>query len=174
MSATPTVTLSNLPSVIGLPLGPSSWIEVDQGRIDAFAEVTEDRQWIHIDVPRAVGSHFGGTIAHGYLTLALLSAFIDEMFAVTGVRMAVNYGLNRVRFPAPVPAGARLRARGRVASVTSVENGTQAVIEVEVEAGGIGKPVCVAEMVVRGGIGKPVCVAEMVVRYLADVSPTDG
>lgn len=148
-AATTTVALRELPSTVDLSLGPSSWIEIGQERIDAFAEVTEDRQWIHLDPVRAASSPFGGTIAHGYLTLSLLSAFIDEMFAVTGVGMAVNYGLNRVRFPAPVPAGAKVRARGRVTSVTSVANGTQALIAVEVEADGTSKPVCVAEMVVR-------------------------
>lgn len=149
MSAPLTVALDGLPGAVGTPLGPTSWIEVGQSRIDGFAEVTEDRQWIHLDVERAAAGPFGGTIAHGYLTLSLLSAFIDEMVAVEGVGAAVNYGLDRVRFPAPVRAGDRVRATGHVRSVVRVDRGVQAVVAVLVESERGEKPVCVAEMVVR-------------------------
>ena len=133
----------------GLELGPSSWREVDQRRIDAFAEATDDRQWIHVDPARAADGPFGTTIAHGYLTLSLLVPFAYELLPVAGAALAVNYGLNRVRFPAPVPVGSRVRARFRVEEVTDVAGGVQATLSAVVEREGGDKPVCWAEVVFR-------------------------
>lgn len=146
---TTVVSLSDMPRSAGTPLGPSSWIEVSQERIDDFAETTEDRQWIHVDRVRAASGPFGTPIAHGFLTLSFLSRFVEEMLSVVGGGMAVNYGLERVRFPAPVPAGARVRASGEIASVIHVGGGVQAVLELAVHAEGESKPVCVAQMVIR-------------------------
>jgi acyl dehydratase len=131
----------------GLEVGPSSWIEVTQARIDAFAEATEDRQWIHTDAVRAAAGPFGTTIGHGYLNLSLLPVATYEVLPVEAT--AVNYGLNRVRFPAPVPSGSRIRASFRVDSVEPVEGGVQATIAATVECEGVAKPVCVAELVFR-------------------------
>jgi len=125
----------------------SDWFEVDQGRIDAFANATDDPQWIHTDPERAAAGPFGGTIAHGFLTLSLCVPMLYEVLSpVDG--MVVNYGVNRVRFPAPVPAGSRIRGRFRVLSVEEATGGERAVIEAHVECEGVEKPVCVAELVV--------------------------
>jgi acyl dehydratase len=146
-------TFSSLAEVrdsVGRDLGYSDWILVDQDRVDAFAEATEDRQWIHVDPERAKAGPFGGTIAHGYLTLSLLAPFMGDLLHVEGVRMGVNYGANRVRFPAPVPVGSRLRAHGELAAVQEVnDGGLQLTVLVTVEREGGGKPVCVAEKLVR-------------------------
>jgi len=144
-----TIALPELPDWVGLELGNSPWIEIDQARIDAFAEVTCDPQWIHVDPERASHGPFGTTVAHGFLTLSLLPWFLERCFAVQGSRMALNYGLNRVRFPAPVPVGSRLRAKCRLLSCETVEGGFQLVIEATIEREGAAKPVCVAELVVR-------------------------
>lgn len=133
----------------GADLGTSRWIDVPQGRIDAFAEATEDRQWIHTDPVAAEEGPFGAPIAHGYLTLSLLSAFLEDLLVIDGVGMAVNYGLNKVRFPAPVPAGSRIRGRGRLTSVEEISGGIQTTTGVTVERDGSDKPVCVAEIVTR-------------------------
>jgi acyl dehydratase len=133
----------------GAELGPTGWVEVGQERIDRFAEATDDPQWIHVDPERAAAGPFGTTIAHGFLTLSLCVPFLSEAMPVEGARMALNYGVNRVRFPAPVPSGSRVRGRLRVASVEEVPGGEQAVIEATVEREGGEKPVCVAELVVR-------------------------
>ena len=125
----------------------SDWIEVDQNRIDAFANATDDPQWIHTDPERAASGPFGTTIAHGYLTLSLCVPMLYEAFPPAG-GMLVNYGLNRVRFPAPVPSGSRIRGRFRVLSVEDAAGGARAVIEAHVECEGVEKPVCVAELVV--------------------------
>ena len=125
----------------------SDWLEVDQGRIDAFANATDDPQWIHTDPERAASGPFGTTIAHGYLTLSLCVPMLYEVFPPAG-GLLVNYGLNRVRFPAPVPAGSRIRGRFRVLSVEDAAGGERAVIEAHVECEGVEKPVCVAELVV--------------------------
>jgi acyl dehydratase len=131
----------------GVELGPSSWLEVTQERIDAFAEATDDRQWIHVDRARAEAGPFGGTIAHGFLTLSLCVPLLAELLPPGG-GMTVNYGVDRVRFPAPVPAGSRVRGRLRVTSVEEGTSGERANIEVVVECDGVEKPVCVAELVV--------------------------
>ena len=134
----------------GDEFGPSSWLEVTQERIDQFADATGDHQWIHVDPEKAAQGPFATTIAHGFLTLSLLVKFIDEVRPSSGeFRMGINYGVNRVRFPAPVPVGSKLRAHFKVLEVTDVEGGIQVVTEGTVEREGGEKPVCVAEMVSR-------------------------
>jgi acyl dehydratase len=133
----------------GAEFGPSSWIDVPQVKIDAFAEATGDRQWIHVEPERAAAGPFGTTIAHGYLTLALLPAMSYEVVPRQGGGMAVNYGLNKVRFPAPVPSGSRVRATFRVQAVEQADWGFQATMTATVEREGAEKPVCVAELVFR-------------------------
>ena len=142
-------TLEELAAQVGQPLADSDWILVDQSRIDAFAEATADRQWIHIDPARAAQGPFGETIAHGFLTLSLLPALLADAYAVDNVRMSVNYGLNRVRFPAPVPAGSRVRARVKLLAFEPLAQGAQLTLEATLERDGHAKPVCVAEMVAR-------------------------
>jgi len=133
----------------GAEFGPSSWIEVPQEKIEAFAEATGDHQWIHVDRDRAAAGPFGTTIAHGYLTLSLLPAMSYEVVPRQGGGMAVNYGLNRVRFPAPVPSGSRVRGIFRVDSVDEFAGGFQATMTATIEREGGEKPVCVAELVFR-------------------------
>ena len=133
---------------VGDTFGPSSWIDVPQSRIDAFAEATDDHQWIHVDPERAKDGPFGTTIGHGYLTLSLLPAASYEVIPRSG-RMSINYGLNRVRFPAPVPVDSRLRASFEVLSVEEFEGGSQVTMKATVERDGGDKPVCVAEIVFR-------------------------
>lgn len=142
-------SVDELRSATGTDLGVSDWITVTQDRIDTFAECTEDRQWIHTDPVRAADGPFGGPIAHGYLTLSLLSRFIDDLVRVEHVAAAVNYGLDRVRFPAPVPAGARVRGHGTIASVDEIPGGVQVGLEITVECEGASKPVCVAVSLAR-------------------------
>ncbi|MFE3105250.1 MaoC family dehydratase [Nocardia tengchongensis] len=142
-------SVEELRSAIGVDLGSSNWITVTQERIDKFAECTEDRQWIHTDPVRATDGPFNGTIAHGYLTLSLLSRFLEDLVPIAKVGTAVNYGLDRVRFPAPVPAGARVRGHGRVASVNEIPGGVQLGLEITVECEGTTKPVCVARTLTR-------------------------
>jgi acyl dehydratase len=133
----------------GAEFGPSSWIDVPQAKIDAFAEATGDHQWIHVDPERAAAGPFGTTIGHGYLTLSLLPAMSYEVVPRQEGGMAVNYGLNRVRFPAPVPSGSRVRGTFQVASVEEADWGFQATMTATVEREGGDKPVCVAELVFR-------------------------
>lgn len=150
-------SVDELRSAVGTDLGISDWITVTQDRIDRFAECTQDRQWIHVDPVRAADGPFGGPIAHGYLTLSLLSRFLEDLLRVEKVDAAVNYGLDRVRFPAPVPAGARVRGHGRIASVDEIPGGVQVALEVSVECEGVGKPVCVARTLARflvGGVAR--------------------
>jgi acyl dehydratase len=144
------LTPAELGAHIGLPIGPSRWIAVDQPRIDAFAQCTEDPQWIHVDAERAAReSPFGGTVAHGFLTLSLLPEMAASAFAIADVRMGVNYGLNRVRFTAPVPVGSRLRGRFRLLAFEPIEGGAQLTVEVTMEREGADKPVCIAESLTR-------------------------
>ncbi len=135
--------------VVGRELGPSEWFEVTQERIDAFADVTGDHQWIHVDRERASTSPYGTTIAHGYLTLSLLAPLLDDVWLPPDEAVTINYGVNRVRFPAPVPSGSRIRARLLVASVADVPGGVQATLEATVELEGGDRPVCVAELLLR-------------------------
>ncbi|MBW5485881.1 MaoC family dehydratase [Streptomyces bambusae] len=134
---------------IGEPLGPSDWLEVDQKRIDLFADATGDHQWIHVDPARAASGPFGTTIAHGYLTLSLLPSLVPQIMRVEGMRMGINYGADKVRFPAPVPVGSRLRATAVITSVTEAGDGVQVAATVTVEREGGQKPVCVAQTVSR-------------------------
>jgi len=141
--------LAELEALVGSPIGTSDWVTIDQTRIDKFADVTGDDQWIHVDPKRAAAGMFGSTVAHGFLTLSLLPYFIRSSHKVDGARMSVNYGLNRVRFPAPVPVNSRLRAHFKLISFEPIEGGVQVVTEVTVEREGQAKPVCVAESVGR-------------------------
>ena len=141
--------MSSLTDLIGNELGPTEWFEVTQERIDEFARATDDPQWIHIDPVRAADGPFGTTVAHGFLTLSLCVPLMTQTLALTGYRMGVNYGVNKVRFPAPVPSGSRIRATFTVQSVDEVPGGDQGVVLATVEQEGGDKPVCVAELVVR-------------------------
>jgi acyl dehydratase len=138
-----------LRAAVGEQLGWTDWLEIDQKRIDLFAEATGDHQWIHVDPERAAGGPFGSTIAHGFLTLSLIPSLTPQLLRVEGVTMGVNYGVNKVRFPAPVPVGSRLRATAEVTEVTEAGGGVQLVVRVTVEREGGDKPVCVAETVAR-------------------------
>ena len=140
----------SLKNYVGKEIGVSEWLTVTQERITQFAEATEDRQWIHIDRERAKKeSPFGMTIAHGFLTLSLISRFMKDVIQVRGVGMAINYGLNRVRFPAPVRGGSRIRARVSLLSLKEVSGAHEAAFSVTVESEGVEKPCCVAESIVR-------------------------
>jgi len=139
--------VSDFTALVGQELGPTSWIEITQERIDAFAAATDDPQWIHVDPERAAAGPFGTTVAHGFLTLSLCVPMLYEVLPPAG-SMAMNYGTNRVRFLAPVPSGSRVRGRFRVLDVEATAHGNRARIEATVECDGIEKPVCVAELVV--------------------------
>ena len=150
MPVTQIANITELAEYAGKEVGVSDWLEVTQERINQFAEATEDRQWIHIDSERAAReSPFKTTIAHGFLTLSLLSALARTAISVGGVRMGINYGLNRVRFVSPVPAGARIRGRFTLATVEEIKGGVQSTWNVTVEREGSDKPCCVAEWLVR-------------------------
>jgi acyl dehydratase len=142
-------TLHSLQQRVGEELAVGDWVTVDQATIDKFAEATGDHQWIHIDTERAKSGPFGTTIAHGFLTLSLLPRLAESAIKVDDVRMGVNYGLNRVRFPAPVPSGSRIRAHMKLLSYEPIDGGAQLVMEVTMEREGSDKPVCVAETVSR-------------------------
>jgi acyl dehydratase len=143
-------SVGELTGAAGTLLGPGPWLEVDQSRVDLFADATGDHQWIHVDPDRAAQGPFGGTIAHGYLTLSLLPVLMKDLYSVDGVRMGINYGLNKVRFPAPVRVGSKVRLTAEIASVEEIGGGgVQLVLRSTVEADGLDKPVCVAESVVR-------------------------
>jgi len=133
---------------VGDVFGPSSWIDIPQERINAFADATDDHQWIHVDPERAKDGPFGTTIGHGYLTLSLLPVASYEVIPREG-RMGINYGLNRVRFPAPVPVDSRVRVNFEVLTVDEFEGGRQVTMQATVEREGSDKPVCVAEVIFR-------------------------
>ncbi len=140
----------DLLTMIGQDLGSSPWLEVGQDRINVFADATDDHQWIHVDVERAKDGPFGGPIAHGYLTLSLLIPLWSEILVIEDLDLAVNYGLNKVRFPAPVPAGARVQVSASLANAEEVGgNGIQATIDAVMRVEGADKPVCIAQMVHR-------------------------
>ena len=148
--STTTTTVAELPSLKGQELGTSSWVDVTQERVNQFAEATGDHQWIHVDVERATAeSPFGGPIAHGSLTLSLIIPMYSEVLTVTDAKMGVNYGLNKVRFPAPVPVGAKVRLTATLKDVEEVAGGLQVTIAGVIEAEGADKPVCIAEPVFR-------------------------
>lgn len=155
MSDTPTASpvhiahLASLAERVGQPLATSAWVTIDQARINLFADATGDHQWIHIDAERAAKGPFGTTIAHGFLTLSLLPELAEKALVIDDVRMGINYGLNRVRFPAPVPVNSRLRGHIVLKGFEAIAGGAQVTMEITIEREGSDKPVCVAEAVSR-------------------------
>lgn len=144
-----TIELSELPQWVGKHLGFTEWQEMTQDRVNQFADATDDHQFIHVDPERAKETPFGGTVAHGYLTLSLMAPIMGELLKVSGVKMGVNYGLDRVRFPAPLPVGGQFRGGGEIVEVTEVPGGVQVKAKCTIEVQGSEKPVCVAETLVR-------------------------
>lgn len=142
-------TIDELRPLVGQVIATSDWITVTQERIALFADATGDHQWIHLDAERAQAGPFGTTIAHGFLTLSLLPEMAASAMEIRGTRMGVNYGLNKVRFPAPVPSGSRLRGHFRLLAVEPIDGGVQIAMEVTMEREGSAKPVCVAESLSR-------------------------
>ena len=138
-----------LHAAAGEQLGTSDWMTIDQQRVNAFADATEDHQWIHIDPQRAASGPFGTTIAHGFLTLSLLPNLINQTYRVEGATMVINYGLNKVRFPAPVPVGSKVQAEVALAEVTEATGGLQLVLRATLQIEGSTKPGCVADWVTR-------------------------
>ena len=134
---------------VGRDLGVTEWMTLSQERINLFADATDDHQWIHVDAARAAAGPFGGCIAHGYLTLSLASKFLPELVAYDGLTMGVNYGCERVRFPAPVRVGSRIRGRGEVVAAEEVKGGVQVTIRITVEIEGGAKPGCVVDTISR-------------------------
>ncbi|MCC3314657.1 MaoC family dehydratase [Nocardia africana] len=141
--------LDALAAAVGTELGVSDWLQVDQDRINTFADATGDHQWIHVDTEKAAQGPYGHTIAHGFLTLSLLVPLTNQATTVGGITMGINYGLNKVRFITPVPSGGRIRARVHLDSVSEIPGGLQAVRTVTIELDGADKPACVAESIVR-------------------------
>lgn len=140
---------TDLLAAVGTELGVSEWLEIDQERIDLFAEATGDDQWIHVDPVRAKEGPYGATIAHGYLTLALSNYFLPKLITVKNISMGINYGMNKVRFPAAVPVGSRIRATARLQEAEEVRGGVQVVIVITMEIEGSDRPGCVIESVTR-------------------------
>ncbi len=138
-----------LAAAAGRDLGTTEWLTIDQARINQFADATEDHQWIHVDEEKAKSGPFGGTIAHGYLTLSLCAFFLGQLASVSGITMGINYGIDKARFIAPVPSGSRVRGQGEVISVTEVTGGVQAVVRITVELEGSAKPAAVVDTVSR-------------------------
>jgi acyl dehydratase len=138
-----------LAASVGAHLGYSDWLEITQERINAFADATDDHQWIHVDPEQAKTGPFGTTIAHGYLTLSLAVRFVSEIFSVAGAGVGVNYGTNRVRFISPVPVGSKLRAGGVLAAVEEVAGGIQATLDLTFDIDGAEKPACAAQVLYR-------------------------
>ena len=135
---------------VGAKLGPSEWLPVDQHRIDLFAEATGDHQWIHVDPDRARQGPFGATIAHGYLTFSLINMFLPQLFEARGMKMGVNYGAEKLRFPAPVKVGSRIRAVGELVRAEPIgDDAVQTTVRVSIEVEGGGKPACVADIIGR-------------------------
>jgi acyl dehydratase len=138
-----------LTDAVGSDLGATEWLTITQQRIDGFAAATGDHQWIHVDVETAAQGPFGGTIAHGYLTMSLCAPFLGELCTVGGVSMGVNYGVDKARFITPVPAGARVRGTGEILSATEIPGGVQAVVRITIELEGAAKPAAVVDTVSR-------------------------
>lgn len=139
-----------LEQAVGQSLGATEWLTIEQSRVDTFAEATGDHQWIHVDPQRAKTGPFGGTIAHGYLTLSLVNYFLPQLMTVENLQMGVNYGCDRVRFPAPVRVGARVRGSGEITQVETLANGAvQVVVRVTVEVEGSERPGCVVDTISR-------------------------
>jgi acyl dehydratase len=149
--AAPTVVhgADGLTALVGRRLGPSSWLDMPQDRVDRFAKATGDHQWIHVDPERAASGPFGGTIAHGYLTLSLTPVVLTEILEVRGFSLVVNYGCDRVRFPAPAPVGSRIRGSAAVDEVREIAGGVQAAVTLTFEVESVAKPGCVAEILIR-------------------------
>jgi acyl dehydratase len=147
--------LEELQALVGQELGCSDWMQVDQSRIDHFAKATGDHQWIHTDPARAASGPYGATVAHGFLTLSLLPVMFETAFEVGDVVMGINYGLNRVRFPAPLPAGSRVRGHFVLRTWEPLPGGAQLTVQVSMEREGSAKPVCVAESVSRRFVAPP-------------------
>jgi acyl dehydratase len=145
-----TATIAELPGLKGTELGTSDWFEVTQERVNTVADATDDHQWIHVDVERAKAeSPFGGPIGHGYLTLSLIVPMYSQVLSVSDAKMGVNYGLNKVRFPSPVPVGSKIRLTATLKDVEEIAGGLQLVIGALIEREGGEKPVCIAEVVFR-------------------------
>ena len=143
------VNYGDLGGQVGARLGPTAWLAIDQARIDQFAEATDDHQWIHVDPVAAAEGPFGATIAHGYLTLALVNRFMPDLLTVADAAMGVNYGCDRVRFPSPVRVGSRIRGIGELLSVEPAGGGLQVLVRVTVEIEGQDRPACVADTLSR-------------------------
>ena len=142
-------TPAELKDAIGQSLGESEWLEIDQDRINLFAEATGDHQWIHVDPEKAKDGPFGATIAHGYLTLSLVNLFLPQIVEVQGIKMGVNYGCDKIRFPSPVTVNSKVRGVGELVDATDVKGGVQAVIRVTVEIEGADRPACVVDTISR-------------------------
>jgi acyl dehydratase len=134
---------------VGTQLGPSDWTTVTQDRINAFADATGDHQWIHVDAERAKEGPFGATIAHGYLTMSLASQFMAQLVHVSNISMGINYGVDKVRFPAPVPVDSKLRGRGEIVDAKEVPGGVQATIRITIEREGADKPAAIVDAIAR-------------------------
>jgi acyl dehydratase len=141
--------LDEFAAAVGTQLGPTEWLEITQDRVNLFAEATDDHQWIHVDPERAAEGPFGGTIAHGLLTLSLLPQFTRQLYTVDNIAMAINYGYNKVRFIAPVRVGAKIRARAEIAKVDQLDGAVQATVATTVEIDGSDKPAAVVESIAR-------------------------
>jgi acyl dehydratase len=141
--------IDGLKASVGQHLGYSDWVEITQDQVNRFADATGDHQWIHVDVERAKAGPFGGPIAHGYLTLALGPGLLPTIIEVQGISMGVNYGANKIRFPAPVPVGSKLRLGAKLLAVEDVAGGVQGTVELTFEVDGAPKPSCVAEVLYR-------------------------
>ncbi|MCY1158476.1 MAG: MaoC family dehydratase [Citricoccus sp.] len=148
-SSTLRTTIDGIPELVGHTFGPSSWFQVTQDDVDAYAQVSRDHNPIHVDPAAAARSPFGRTVAHGYLTLSLVVPLMAEVFEVTDMGTGMNYGLDRLRFPAPVPVGARIRLRGEVLDTAPLNDGQQVTVRVTFEVEGSAKPACVADLLLR-------------------------
>jgi acyl dehydratase len=143
-------SVADLTAAVGQTIGHSDWVTITQEDVNMFADATGDHQWIHVDPERAAAGPFGTTIAHGFMTLALLPRLQHQIYTVNGIKLAINYGLNKVRFPKPVPVGSKVRAQASLAGVEDLGNGAvQAIMSTVVEIEGSAKPACVAESIVR-------------------------
>jgi acyl dehydratase len=147
-AAARTIAYDELPGCLGTELGPTTWTPVTQPQVGGFADLTHDHQWIHVDVERAKDGPFGTTVAHGYLTLSLVPFFLGQLLEVSGISMAVNYGLEKVRFPAPVPVGSNLQASAEIVRVEPGDGATQLTVRVFVRCDAADRPVCVADVVI--------------------------
>ena len=141
-------SLAEIDAAVGEEMGPTEWMTIGQDRVNTFAQATGDNQWIHVDVARAAGGPFGGTIAHGYLTLSLVPLLASQLFHIDTMGAKLNYGVNKVRFPHPVPVGSSIRATATIAEVSDVPAGKQMITRYVVEIEDVAKPACVAETVV--------------------------